>query len=183
MIFVFLKFEFNLSFSKRSIFEKILKIFTHFDIAMINAISYFRQARKSDHVIDAIIMKNINKIFNSKKKIDSATILPPNLQKFQNVFSQLFVNNLLKHYFYDHVIFLLKKRLRVSKFFMKYFEMSCFVVESISMICLKKISFFLIIFWLFYSCCLLKNWKMNCVFVLIIAISTSWQLKIDIQFF
>ena len=55
-------------------------------------------------------MKNINKIFNSKKKIDSITILSSNLQKFQNVFSQLFVNNLSKHCFYDHVIFLLEKK-------------------------------------------------------------------------
>ena len=79
MIFVFLKFEFNLNLSKRSTFEKVLKIFTHFDIAMINAISYLRQAQKLNHVINVIIIKNINKIFNSKKKIDSTTILPSNL--------------------------------------------------------------------------------------------------------
>ena len=79
MIFVLLKFEFNLNFSKRSIFKKILKTFIYFNIAMITATSYFRQIRKSDHVIDVIIMKNINKIFNSKKKIDSAMILFSNL--------------------------------------------------------------------------------------------------------
>ena len=111
MIFVSLKFEFNLNFSERSIFEEISKIFIYFDIAMIDAISYFRQVRKSNHVIDVIIMKNINKIFNLKKKVDSATILPLNLQKFQNVFFQLFVNNLSKHRFYDHVIFLLKEKI------------------------------------------------------------------------
>ena len=82
MIFIFLKFKFNLNFSKRLIFEKIFKIFIYFDIAMINAPSYFYQVRKSNHVIDVIIMKNINKIFNSKKKIDSTMILFPNLQKF-----------------------------------------------------------------------------------------------------
>ena len=111
MIFVLLKFKFNSDFSKRSISEKILKVFIHFDITMINAISYLRQARKSDHVIDVIIMKNINKIFNSKKKIDSATILFLNLQKFQNIFFQLLADNLLKHRFYDHVIFLLKEKI------------------------------------------------------------------------
>ena len=79
MIFVFLKFEFNLNFSKRSVFEKVFKIFIHFNIAMINATSYLRQVRKSNHVIDVIIMKNINKIFNSKKKVDLTTILLPNL--------------------------------------------------------------------------------------------------------
>ena len=108
IIFVSLKFEFNSDFSKRSIFEEVFKIFTHFDIAMINAAPYLRQARKSDHVIDAIIMKDINKIFNPKKKVDSTTILPPNLQKFQNVFSQLLANNLPKHRSYDHVIPLLE---------------------------------------------------------------------------
>ena len=87
MIFVFLKFKFNSDFSKRSIFEEIFKTSIHFNIAMINATSYLRQAQKSSHIIDAIIMKNINKILNSKKKVDSITILPPNLQKFQNVFS------------------------------------------------------------------------------------------------
>ena len=108
IIFVLLKFEFNLSSSERSASEEILKTFTHFDITMIDAVSYLRQVRKSGYVIDAIIMKNINKIFNSKKKVDSATILSLNLQKFQNVFSQLLANNLSKHRFYDHVIPLLK---------------------------------------------------------------------------
>ena len=55
-------------------------------------------------------MKDIDKIFNLKKKIDSATILLSNLQKFQNVFFQLLVNNLSKHRFYDHVISLLEKK-------------------------------------------------------------------------
>ena len=110
MIFVSLEFEFNLDFLKRSTFEKVSKTFIHFNIAMISATLYLHQVRKSSHVIDVIIMKNINKIFNSKKKIDSATILPPNLQKFQNVFFQLFVNNLSKHCFYDHVILLLKEK-------------------------------------------------------------------------
>ena len=82
MIFIFLKFEFNLNSSKRSVFEKVFKIFIHFDITMIDATSYFRQARKSNHVINVIIMKNINKILNSKKKVDSTTILLSNLQKF-----------------------------------------------------------------------------------------------------
>ena len=111
MIFVFLKFKFNLKFSKRSVSEKVLKTFTHFDIVIINAILYFRQVRKSSYVINVIIIKNINKIFNSKKKVDSITILLPNLQKFQNVFSQLLVNNLLKNRFYDHVISLLKEKI------------------------------------------------------------------------
>ena len=110
MISVSLEFEFNSSFSKRSAFEEIFKIFIHFDIAMIGAASYLRQAWKSNHVIDVIIMKDINKIFNSKKKVDLTTILLSNLQKFQNVFSQLFINNLSKHCFYDHVILLLKKK-------------------------------------------------------------------------
>ena len=79
MIFVFLKFEFNLSFSERSIFEKVFKIFIHFDIAMISAILYFYQIRKSNYVINVIIIKNINKILNSKKKVDSTTILFSNL--------------------------------------------------------------------------------------------------------
>ena len=64
-------------------------------------------------------MKNINKIFNLKKKVDSTTILFSNLQKFQNVFSQLFVNNLSKHRFYDHVILLLKEKISGFKIFYK----------------------------------------------------------------
>ena len=122
MIFIFLKFEFNLNSLKRSVFEKVFKIFTHFDIIMINAISYFRQIRKSNHVIDVIIMKNINKVFNSKKKVDSTTILPLNLQKFQNVFSQLLINNLSKHRFYDHVIFLLKEKTSSFEIFYEMFR-------------------------------------------------------------
>ena len=82
MIFVLLEFEFNLNSSKRSIFEKVFKTFTYFDITIINAASYLRQVRKSNHIINAIIMKNINKIFNSKKKVDLTTILSLNLQKF-----------------------------------------------------------------------------------------------------
>ena len=122
MIFIFLKFEFNLNSSKRSTFEKVFKIFIHFDITMIDAISYFRQVQKSGHVIDAIIMKNINKIFNLKKKVDSTTILSSNLQKFQNVFSQLFINNLSKHRFYDHVISLLKEKTSGFEIFYKMFR-------------------------------------------------------------
>ena len=64
-------------------------------------------------------MKNINKIFNSKKKVDSTTILPSNLQKFRNVFFQLLVNNLSKHRFYDHVILLLKEKISGFKIFYK----------------------------------------------------------------
>ena len=121
MISVFLKFEFNSNFSERSIFEKVFKTFIHFDIAMINAALYFRQVRKSGHVIDVIIMKNINKIFNSKKKVDSTTVLPSNLQKFQDVFFQLFVNNLSKHCFYDYVIFLLKEKISSFKILYEMF--------------------------------------------------------------
>ena len=182
MIFVSLEFEFNSDFSERSVFEKVFKIFIHFDIAMINATSYLREARKSDHVIDAIIMKNIDKVLNSKKKVDSATILSSNLQKFQNVFSQLLVNNLSEHRFYDHVILLLKGKISSFEFFMRCLEMSCFAVESTSMICSKKASFALIISQLPHSCCLLRNQKMSCVSVSIIATLTSWQLRIDIQF-
>ena len=126
MISVFLKFEFNSDFSKRSTFEEVFKIFIHFDIAMINAISYLRQVRKSNHVINAIIMKNINKIFNLKKKVDSTTILPSNLQKFQNVFFQLFVNNLSKHRSYDHVIFLLKEKISDFEIFYEMFRNELF---------------------------------------------------------
>ena len=67
-------------------------------------------------------MKNINKIFNSKKKIDSTTILLSNLQKFQNVFFQLLANNLSKHRFYDHVILLLKKKISSFKIFYEMFR-------------------------------------------------------------
>ena len=66
-------------------------------------------------------MKNINKILNLKKKVDSTTILPSNLQKFQNVFFQLFVNNLSKHCFYDHVILLLKEKISNFKIFYEMF--------------------------------------------------------------
>ena len=93
---------------------------------MINAISYLYQVRKSNHVIDVIIMKNINKIFNLKKKVDSTTILLSNLQKFQNVFFQLFVNNLLKHYFYDHVISLLKEKISDFEILYKMFRNELF---------------------------------------------------------
>ena len=89
---------------------------------MINAISYLCQVRKLNYIIDVIIMKNINKIFNSKKKVDSTTILFSNLQKFQNVFFQLFINNLSKHRFYDHVIFLLKEKISNFKIFYEIFR-------------------------------------------------------------
>ena len=82
MIFVSLKFEFNLDFSKCLIFEKVFKTFIYFNITMINAILYFRQVQKLNHVINVIIIKNINEIFNSKKKVDSTTILFLSLQKF-----------------------------------------------------------------------------------------------------
>ena len=42
---------------------------------------------------------------------------------------------------------------------MKYFKTSCFAVESISMICLKRTSFALIIFQLSYSCRSFKKSK------------------------
>ena len=67
-------------------------------------------------------MKNINKIFNSKKKVDSTTILLSNLQKFQNIFFQLFINNLSKHRFYDHVISLLKEKTLSFEIFYEMFR-------------------------------------------------------------
>ena len=108
MVSVPLESESNSGPSERSASEEVLKVSTHFDIAMIGAAPYLRQARKPDHVIGAITMEDIDKVLNPKKKVDPATVLPPNLQKFQDVFSQLLANNLPKHRPYDHVIPLLK---------------------------------------------------------------------------
>ena len=48
-------------------------------------------------------------------------ILLSNLQKFQNVFFQLLVNNLSKHRFHDHVIFLLKEKISDFEIFYEMF--------------------------------------------------------------
>ena len=97
---------------KRSFaFEFIQNIvISHVDIFTIDVASLARLARKKNHQINVIILKNIEKALSLKDKFDSTTLLSKKYHEFLNVFSQKVVEELSSHRFYDHKIQLQKNK-------------------------------------------------------------------------
>jgi hypothetical protein len=81
-----------------------------FDIRIISAAPFLRSCRKKGHVVGAIIIENIDKTLNPKKKADSAIVLPTKWLKFLETFSQIEANKLPVHRPYDITIELLESK-------------------------------------------------------------------------
>ncbi len=92
-----------------SIFSTFLFL-KHLKIYAINSASFLRLARKKNHDLFVIFMRNINKALKITSFIDSATLLSLEYHDFLDVFSCKLMNTLSERRFYDHKIQLQKSK-------------------------------------------------------------------------
>jgi len=98
-----------------SSFSKHLKIYA------INSASFLRLARKKNHDLFVIFMRNIDKALKITSFVDSVTLLLFEYHNFLNVFSRELMNTLSERHFYDHKIQLQKSK---TSIFESLYDMS-----------------------------------------------------------
>jgi len=76
----------------------------HLKIYAIDSASFLRLARKKNHDLFVISMRNIDKALKITPSVDSATLLPPEYHDFLDVFSRELANTLPERRSYDHKI-------------------------------------------------------------------------------
>jgi len=99
----------SVSVFSTSSFSKHLKIYA------INSASFLRLARKKNHDLFVIFMRNINKALKIMSFVDSATLLSLEYHNFLDVFSRELMNTLSERRFYDHKIQLQKSKTSIFK--------------------------------------------------------------------
>jgi len=92
----------SVSVSSTSSLSKHLKIYA------IDSASFLRLARKKNHDLFVIFMRNIDKALKITSFVDSATLLSLEYHDFLDVFSRELTNILSERRFYDHKIQLQK---------------------------------------------------------------------------
>ena len=70
----------------------------------INSAPFVRLARKKNHTLFIVTLRNIEKALATKPSVDPATILSPEYHDFLDVFSREASDTLLEHRLYDHKI-------------------------------------------------------------------------------
>jgi len=98
-----------------SSFSKHLKIYA------IDSASFLRLARKKNHDLFVIFMRNIDKALKITSFVDSVTLLLLKYHDFLNVFSCELMNILSERRFYDHKIQLQKSK---TSIFESLYDMS-----------------------------------------------------------
>jgi len=99
----------SVSILSTSSFLKHLKIYT------INSASFLRLARKKNHDLFIIFMRNINKALKIMSFVDSVTLLLFEYHDFLDVFSHELMNTLSERHLYDHKIQLQKSKTSIFK--------------------------------------------------------------------
>ncbi len=99
----------SVSASSTSSFLKHLKIYA------INSASFLQLARKKNHDLFIIFMRNINKALKIMSFVDSVTLLSLKYHNFLNAFSCELMNTLFKQRFYDYKIQLQKSKTSIFK--------------------------------------------------------------------
>jgi len=94
----------SVSISSTSLLSKHLKIYA------INSASFLRLARKKNHDLFVIFMRNIDKALKITSFVDSVTLLLFEYHDFLDVFSRELMNILSERRFYDHKIQLQKSK-------------------------------------------------------------------------
>jgi len=94
----------SISISSTSSFLKHLKIYA------INSASFLRLARKKNHDLFVIFMRNIDKALKITSFVDSVTLLLFEYHDFLDVFSRKLMNILSERRLYDHKIQLQKNK-------------------------------------------------------------------------
>jgi len=80
----------------------------HLKVYAIDSASFLRLARKKNHDLFAIFMRNIDKALKITSSVDSATLLLPEYHDFLDVFSRELTDTLPERRPYDHKIQLQK---------------------------------------------------------------------------
>jgi len=80
------------------------------EVYVIGSVLFCRLARKKNHEIFAIFMRNIDKALQIKSTVDSATLLPLEYHDFLDVFFRELADTLSERRFYDHKIPLQKDK-------------------------------------------------------------------------
>src|SRR6266480_3901976 len=70
---------------------------TFLEICQISTESFYMLARKQDHKVFAVIMKDIEKALKSKTYVDSQLFIPEELHDIINTFEKQHVNKLAPH--------------------------------------------------------------------------------------
>ena len=108
-IFVSLKiFKFQKRFFAFEFTQNV--VISYVDIFTIDIASLARLARKKDHQINVIILKNIEKALSLKSKFDSTILLFEKYHEFLNVFFQKVAEEFSSPRFYDYKIQLQKDK-------------------------------------------------------------------------
>jgi len=82
----------------------------HLKIYAINSASFLRLARKKNHDLFVIFMRNINKALKITSFVDFVTLLLLEYHDFLDIFSRELTNILPERRFYDHKIQLQKSK-------------------------------------------------------------------------
>ncbi len=93
----------------------------HLKIYAINSASFLRLARKKNHDLFVIFMRNINKALKITSFVDFVTLLSLKYHNFLDVFSHELMNTLSERHFYDHKIQLQKSK---TSIFESLYDMS-----------------------------------------------------------
>ncbi len=93
----------------------------HLKIYVINSASFLRLARKKNHDLFVIFMRNIDKALKITSFVDSATLLFLEYHDFLDVFSRELMNTLSERRLYDHKIQLQKNK---TSIFESLYDMS-----------------------------------------------------------
>ncbi len=99
----------SVSVFSTSLFLKHLKIYA------INSASFLRLARKKNHDLFVIFMRDIDKALKITSFVDSVTLLPFEYHDFLDVFSRELTNILPERRLYDHKIQLQKSKTSIFK--------------------------------------------------------------------
>jgi len=93
----------------------------HLKIYAINSASFLQLARKKNHDLFVIFMRNIDKALKITSFVDSVTLLLFEYHDFLDVFSRELMNILPERRFYDHKIQLQKSK---TSIFESLYDMS-----------------------------------------------------------
>jgi len=103
-----------------SVFSTSL-LLKHLKIYAIDSASFLRLARKKNHDLFVIFMRNIDKALKITSFVDSVTLLSLEYHDFLDVFSRELTNTLSERRFYDHKIQLQKSK---TSIFESLYDMS-----------------------------------------------------------
>jgi len=87
----------------------------HLKIYAIDSASFLRLARKKNHDLFVIFMRNIDKALKITSFVDSVTLLSLKYHDFLDVFSRELTNTLSERRLYDHKIQLQKSKTSIFK--------------------------------------------------------------------